>query len=90
MPDKKETVAIRVEGSKNVRMEGNVSVGFDKLAHVSDSENITAKNNLALTGPTPSSPDVWFRRPVGMIGIGLFVTIVGGLFLAYAKGWIGG
>jgi hypothetical protein len=88
MPDKKpESAAIKVTGSKNIHMEGNVSVGFDHLADVSNSENVTAKSNVALQSDKPSA-DPWYRRPLGIIAVGVFITVVGGLVLAFIKGWI--
>ncbi|MFH1602349.1 MAG: hypothetical protein ABIH03_00395 [Pseudomonadota bacterium] len=88
MAEKKETAAIKVTGSRNVRIENNVSVGFDHLADVQDSEGIKAKGNVALAAPSRPTTDPWYKRPVGIIGIGLFVAIVGGLVVARLIQWL--
>ena len=32
--------------------------------------------------------DYWYKRPIGVIGIGLFITIIGALFVAWLKPWL--
>jgi hypothetical protein len=88
MAEKKETAAIKVTGSRNVRLENNVSVGFDHLADVQDSEGIKAKGNVALAAPVRPAADPWYRRPIGIIGIGLFIAIAGGLVVARLNQWL--
>jgi hypothetical protein len=37
--------------------------------------------------PQPQK-DPWYKRPIGVIGIGLFITVVGALFVAWLRQWM--
>ena len=82
MAENKEKIAIKIGGGKNIRIEDNVSVGFDKLAEIGKVEGLSAKRNIAVAGGAKEQKDPWYKRPIGLIGIGLFVAIVGALFIA--------
>lgn len=43
-------------------------------------------NGEAETSASKTNLHPWYQRPMGIIGIGLFITIVGGLVVAYFTG----
>ena len=88
MAEHKEKIAIKIGGGKNIRLENNVSVGFDKLAEIGKVEGLSAKGNIALTGSTNEQKDPWYKKPIGLIGIGLVVAVVGALFVARLNQWL--
>lgn len=46
----------------------------------------TAANEMMPLSDIPHlQEDLWYRRPIGLIGIGLFITIVGALFVTWLK-----
>jgi hypothetical protein len=82
MAENKERVAIKIAGGKDIRLENNVSIGFDKFAEIGNVEGLSAKGNVTVTAGTKEQKDPWYKKPIGLIGIGLFVAIVGALFVA--------
>lgn len=88
MAENKEKIAIKIGGGKNIRIEDNVSVGFDKLAEIGNVEGLSAKRNVALAAGGKEQPDPWYKKPIGLIGIGLFVAIVGALVVARLNQWL--
>lgn len=50
-------------------------------ANLSDNGEVETSSNRANLHP-------WYQRPMGIIGIGLFITIVGGLAVAFFTGGI--
>lgn len=70
----------------------DLSGNSEGAIHSCDS-TVTARDAIIANngGQLPSdisSAHLWYQRPIGQIGIGLFVTIVGGLALARFVGWI--
>ncbi len=88
MAENKEKIAIKIGGGKNIRIEDNVSVGFDKLAEIGTVEGLSAKRNVALVAGGKEQTDPWYKKPIGLIGIGLFVAIVGALVVARLNQWL--
>jgi hypothetical protein len=87
MAENKEKVAIKIGGGKNIRIEDNVSVGFDKLAEIGKVEGLSAKRNVALTAGAKEQRDPWYKKPIGLVGVGLFIAIVAALFVARLNQW---
>ncbi len=88
MAANEEKIAIKIGGGKNIRIEDNVSVGFDKLAEIGKVEGLSAKRNVALAAGSEEQRDPWYKRPIGLAGIGLFVAIVAALFVARLNQWL--
>ncbi len=88
MAENKEKIAIKIGGGKNIRIEDNVSVGFDKLAEIGKVEGLSAKRNVAVAPRAEKQRDPWYKKPIGLVGIGLFVAIVGALFVARLNQWL--
>lgn len=64
-PEKKCPAAIRVEGSTNVRIEGNVVEGME-LLDVSNSQNVSAIDNVVVKGGAPEDKarafELWVQK----------------------------
>ena len=84
-PDKASLLKI-APGAKitNSTISGNTIVGDANLIDNQGSiENSNIERNLLTIPPD----DPWYKKPVGIIGIGLFVTIIAALFLARLNQW---
>ncbi len=45
-------------------------------------------DKMSLTDIPKPQDEPWYKRPIGIIGIGLFITVVGALFVAWLRQWM--
>ena len=86
-PEKRDPVAIRIEGCRNIRLDDNVSVGMP-LLHATDVENLSGSGNRAFVhddsvpASAPVSRKAWHEHQLVQIGIGIFIAVVAGVILS--------
>jgi hypothetical protein len=90
-------IFIAAENNKNIRIIGPTANGNQKDGiHIEGGEGISLENPLtsgnqghgiSVTQPAQAPPvaDPWHKQPLGIIALGLTVTIIGGLIVAYLK-----
>lgn len=87
MAETPKKTAIRIEGGSNIRVENNVSVGYDELLSAKDVRGLSAKENLALPSPPQKLKKIsWYNHQWTMTA----VSILGALaiaYLSYRFGW---
>jgi hypothetical protein len=76
MADKPKRTAIRIEDSKDVRINNNTAHGYDELLAARNVEGLSAKGNRADVAPPGPS---WFRQHLTE----LVILIVAGLVVAW-------
>lgn len=49
---------------------------------------IGAGDKMPLSDIPQPQKDPWYKKPIGIVGIGLFITVVGALFVAWLRQWM--
>ncbi|MCZ6525756.1 MAG: hypothetical protein O6928_04245, partial [Gammaproteobacteria bacterium] len=64
MTDKKEKVAIKMAGGKDIEIENNISIGHDKFADIGEVDGFKAKGNVSIAPSDRPTKDTWYKRPI--------------------------